>query len=355
MIKKPTDHSNEMFKLESLLHTKIKIEEPQKPKIISQCQKCQAYGHTKAYCGYIPRCVRCSDDHSSSACPNSRQDPMRCALCTDNHPANYRGCTVYKNLQQPKISHPRNTISYNPPSGQSQTYAQATQGQHIKSDIPTPTPDIHSLMSSFIIKANHPNDTAHGGVAIFIKNSIYFQPLPNYCFDYIKSCTIIVKLHNIPITVGAFNSPPRGDYNAEHNAWGCLTNNPCGIILYNFVNTNNFNVLAPPGPTYWPSSPTKKPDILDIFVTKIPTVNNLTMQIQSAAWEATKPNKTHNTKNNYPSVSDQIRCLIVEKRRARAKYQVTRLPSHKTAYNKLTNSVKSSNKKLTYSVTSGKF
>lgn len=75
------------------------------------------------------------------------------------------------------------------------------------------------------------------------------------------------------------------------------------------------------------------------------------MQIQSAAWEATKPNKTHNTKNNYPSVSDQIRCLIVEKRRARAKYQVTRLPSHKTAHNKLTNSLKSSNKKLTYSVT----
>jgi len=64
------------------------------------------------------------------------------------------------------------------------------------------------------------------------------------------------------------------------------------------------------------------------------------MQIQSAAWDATKSNKTHNTKNNYPIVSDQIHCLIVEKRRARAKYQVTRLPSHKTAYNKLANSLK---------------
>ncbi|KAL4085156.1 hypothetical protein QTP88_027448 [Uroleucon formosanum] len=79
----PTDHSKEIFKLESILHAKIKIEEPHKPKIISLCQNCQAYGHTKAYCGYSPRCVRCGDDHSSSACPNSRQDPMRCALCTD--------------------------------------------------------------------------------------------------------------------------------------------------------------------------------------------------------------------------------------------------------------------------------
>lgn len=167
----PTDHSNEIFKLESLLHTKIKIEEPHKPKIISQCQNCQAYGHTKAYCGYSPRCVRCGDDHSSSACPNSRQDPMRCALCTGNHPANYKGCTVYKNLQQRKKtnlnnhklhvnsshksnnvqdSHPRNTTPYNPPSGQTQTYAQATQGQHIQPDIPPPTPDINLLMSSFV-------------------------------------------------------------------------------------------------------------------------------------------------------------------------------------------------------------
>ncbi|KAL4127073.1 hypothetical protein QTP88_011271 [Uroleucon formosanum] len=64
------------------------------------------------------------------------------------------------------------------------------------------------------------------------------------------------------------------------------------------------------------------------------------MLIQSAAWEATKPNKTHDSKNNYPIVCDQIRCLIVEKRRARAKYQVTRLPSHKTAYNKLANLLK---------------
>jgi len=98
----PTDHSNEIFKLESLLHTKIKIEEPHKPKIISQCQNCQAYGHTKACCGYSPRCVRCGDDHFSSAFPNSRQDPMRCALYTGNRPANYRGCIVYKNLQQRK-------------------------------------------------------------------------------------------------------------------------------------------------------------------------------------------------------------------------------------------------------------
>jgi hypothetical protein len=95
---------------------------------------------------------------------------MRCALCTGNHLTNYRGCTVYKNLQQRKKtnlnnqklhvnsgyksnnvqdSHSRNSTPYNPP-GQSQTYAQATQGQHIQCDIPTPTLNINSLMSSFV-------------------------------------------------------------------------------------------------------------------------------------------------------------------------------------------------------------
>jgi hypothetical protein len=96
---------------------------------------------------------------------------MQCALCTGNHPANYRGCTVYKNLKQRKKinlnnhklyvnsslksnhvknSHPRNTIPNNPPPSQSQMYAQATQGQHTQSDIPLPTPDINSLMISFV-------------------------------------------------------------------------------------------------------------------------------------------------------------------------------------------------------------
>ena len=42
----------------------------------------------------------------------------------------------------------------------------------------------------------------------------------------------------------------------------------------------------------------------------------------------------------HPFVSEQVRSLIVEKRRARARYQTIRLPSHKSAHNKLANSLK---------------
>jgi len=72
------------------------------------------------------------------------------------------------------------------------------------------------------------------------------------------------------------------DFNAKHHAWGCRANNPRGIVLHNFININNCNILSPPKPTYWPSSIRKKPDILDIiiFVVKIPSnlhcsVNNI--------------------------------------------------------------------------------
>lgn len=61
-----------------------------------------------------------------------------------------------------------------------------------------------------------------------------------------------------------------GDFNAKHHSWGCQTNNPHGQILYNFVTGGNLKVLAPPGPTYWSSSARKSPDILDIFITKLP-------------------------------------------------------------------------------------
>lgn len=42
----PTLRSANNFQLFSLLHTKIKIKEPYKPKTISQCFNCQQYGHT---------------------------------------------------------------------------------------------------------------------------------------------------------------------------------------------------------------------------------------------------------------------------------------------------------------------
>ncbi|KAL4148248.1 hypothetical protein QTP88_002529 [Uroleucon formosanum] len=178
------------------------------------------------------------------------------------------------------------------------------------------------------------------------------------------------------------------------------------LILPSFLRLTSQNtLLAPPDPTYWPSSSRKNPDILDIFVTKIPNnlfsttknlldlnsdhssvlltlntsptykesnklfnkftdhskftelvdkeihlniklktpddidlaIHNLTNVIQTAAWSATSTFLALPTSDPLPVT---IRNKIVEKRRARALFQRTRLPSHKLNYNNLANSLK---------------
>ncbi|KAL4104538.1 hypothetical protein QTP88_019833 [Uroleucon formosanum] len=93
---KPDEHNNDVFDITSILHTKIKIEEPHIQRHIPQCIKCLSYGHTKSYCSHLPRCVKCGGDHFTASCTKSRESPAICALCNGNHPANYKGCIIYK-------------------------------------------------------------------------------------------------------------------------------------------------------------------------------------------------------------------------------------------------------------------
>lgn len=100
--------SEEIFKIEFLYYSHIKIEEPRKKRIIPQCMRCQQYGHTKSYCNHHPRCVKCGEFHDSSSCLKTRDKAPKCANCKGEHPANYRGCQTLKDLraQRRLRSHP---------------------------------------------------------------------------------------------------------------------------------------------------------------------------------------------------------------------------------------------------------
>jgi len=166
----PTLKSTEIFQLSSLLHTKIKVEEPYKLKSTSQCNNCQEYGHIKTYCGYPSRCVRCGDHHQPFSCPNSRSATPKCALCFGDHPASYKGCSVYRDLQRGKkqttksnflsdnirnkpinvkSSHTIINSPINLSSNHSTTYAQATSGQN-HDPIPNSTPDLSNTITNFL-------------------------------------------------------------------------------------------------------------------------------------------------------------------------------------------------------------
>ncbi|CAH2103968.1 unnamed protein product [Euphydryas editha] len=82
-----------------IYHQTVIIEDPRKRKTIVQCQRCQQYGHTKNYCMKPFRCVKCAGAHKTSECTKTdRNTPAMCALCLGPHPANYKGCEVYKEI-----------------------------------------------------------------------------------------------------------------------------------------------------------------------------------------------------------------------------------------------------------------
>lgn len=102
----PDANNDSIFELKALLHTAIRVEEPRKKRLIVQCTRCQQYGHTRSYCNHQIRCVKCGGQHEPTACNKKPEDQPRCANCCKNHPANYRGCEVHKQLQQLRRTSP---------------------------------------------------------------------------------------------------------------------------------------------------------------------------------------------------------------------------------------------------------
>lgn len=86
-----------------------------------------------------------------------------------------------------------------------------------------------------LIKTNHPDNTAHGGVAIFIKTTLVFQVLPSFCQDFLRSYAVLTKLNNIPVLIAAIYSPPR------HNITNADFLNDFSTFSNNFMIDGDYN------------------------------------------------------------------------------------------------------------------
>lgn len=95
----PADNNKDIYNLKLLNNHIIKVEPPRKSTSLVQCTRCQQYNHTQAYCTLPYKCVKCGNSHDTRTCKKDRNTPAKCALCNGNHPANYRGCRVHKELQ----------------------------------------------------------------------------------------------------------------------------------------------------------------------------------------------------------------------------------------------------------------
>lgn len=140
---KPNQSNKEIYEVKYILSTKISFEPPKPKRVIPQCINCQMYGHTKKFCHHSPRCVKCTGNHHTKDCPRKiKSNEVKCVLCEENHPANYKGCSVYKQLQRkiyPKLRNKEIPVtSQTPPLINTapqnveqtyQTYAEAVSNQ----------------------------------------------------------------------------------------------------------------------------------------------------------------------------------------------------------------------------------
>lgn len=88
-----------IFSLDRLFQCVVTVENRKNNNSIPQCQNCQRYNHTKNFCRLPPRCVKCPEPHHYSKCTKDRNSPPICVNCNENHPANYKGCKVYKQIR----------------------------------------------------------------------------------------------------------------------------------------------------------------------------------------------------------------------------------------------------------------
>lgn len=66
---------------------------------LTQCYRCQRFGHSSSRCGFLVRCVKCNESHEKGACKrtDNKVPGVYCVNCKGNdHPSNSPTCPEYK-------------------------------------------------------------------------------------------------------------------------------------------------------------------------------------------------------------------------------------------------------------------
>lgn len=137
---------------------------------------------------------------------------------------------------------------------------------------------------------HHPDNQAHGGSAIIIKNNIKYNEDDNLQLDHIQLTVLNISSTKQSFKVGAVYIPPKhnlkkadyhnilthmgerfligGDFNAKHTSWGSRLDNTKGRELHAAIQDLGCNVHSTGKPTYWPTDRNKIPDLLDFFISR---------------------------------------------------------------------------------------
>lgn len=123
-----------------------------------QCHRCQQFGHGMRNCNLVPLCVKCGEKHFSAECKlpkkadlehsdrNETRGSIKCANCSGQHTANFRGCPTRKNYlerlakmraerRNPAPPPPPPRSSQGRPSGPTNSYAEVLKTQGTNKDL----------------------------------------------------------------------------------------------------------------------------------------------------------------------------------------------------------------------------
>eukprot|EP00102_Acyrthosiphon_pisum_P014982 XP_008185316.1 PREDICTED: RNA-directed DNA polymerase from mobile element jockey-like [Acyrthosiphon pisum] len=209
-----------------------------------------------------------------------------------------------------------------------------------------------------IIRADHPDRTSHGGAATIIKSSLFYNEMPSTNESYLQAANIKIKINNFNITISSAYFPPNqpisepkilsffhslgnfliigGDFNAKHSQWGNAE-----------IASTTTNPFLSSGPVDWKlfqaeldeslslNTPLKCPLDIDLAISK------LTKTIQNAVSHSSLTTPKKNQSKSHISLPSYLVNLIKAKRHARSLWQRSKYPEHKTAYNHLSNDLKS--------------
>lgn len=124
-----------------------------------------------------------------------------------------------------------------------------------------------------------------GGTAILIKKTISHNPIKISNLENVECTAITILLNHRETTIAAvYNQPTKplllsdldklihttknfiilGDLNAKHQSWNSLTQNSRGKVLQIHSTQNNYAIVTPDIPTFYPHNARSAPDILDV-------------------------------------------------------------------------------------------
>ena len=123
-----------------------------------QCHRCQQFGHGMRNCNLVPLCVKCGEKHLSAECQLPKKADLehsnrsetrgfiKCANCSGQHTANYRGCPSRKNYleklakiraerRNPPPPPPPPRSSQGRPSNSANSYAEVLKNQSANNEL----------------------------------------------------------------------------------------------------------------------------------------------------------------------------------------------------------------------------